>query len=818
MPRLSLHQTNFTAGELSPRMYGRTDIDRYNNAAKTLENAHPVIHGGAVRRAGTRFAQETKTSAKRSRVIEFIFSKDLAYMLEFGDYYVRMYSPNGVYLGVELVTLYSEAMLADIDYAQGADTMFLFHPSVPPQRLRRFTNASWDLSAVPFTVQPFDEIGISPATTLTLSALTGTVTATASASAFLPSDVGRNIVALAGIGMITGYTSATVVTVAVSNAFLSLSLTSGNWNMDVSPQGFIKPTAKDPAGSVISVFGSVTRAATLTLTAKTGAITINASASVFVAGDTGKILYGDSGQVTLTYVSATQCTGTTTTDFLLLSYPQGAWGITESLFRTTDDIGKFIRVNGGLLKLTAFVSASQATATIITAMSSIVASPPLAWTLESSVWNAANGYPRTGTLHEQRLWCAGSTKYPQTIWGSRTALYYDFTKGTADSDACIFTISSDEINPISYLASNRTMLIHTYGGELSMAGGQEKPITPTNVQIKPQTGYGSKIVRPLVVGKESIFVQRSGRKVRAMSYAFQIDGYQAPDLTVLAEHITAAGVVSMAYQQDPDQMLWLVLGDGALISCTLDRDQQVNGWARHYTEGAFESVATIPIGTQDQIWVIVRRTVNGVTKRYVEYFDNTFQPIYPVALDPLAMPPLATVLTYGCTTDCSLVIDNATGQTTFTGLGFLEGKTVDIVADGSAMMPLVVTGGAITLPRPSKRTLIGLHFKSTIKLLTPEVGTGTGTAQGNSMSAREITMRFKDTLGAEVMDGEGRAQEVPFRHLTTGVLDKAPPLYSGLVRIEMLGWERGRSEISIIQNQPLPMQLLSVVRKLTVND
>jgi hypothetical protein len=351
-----------------------------------------------------------------------------------------------------------------------------------------------------------------------------------------------------------------------------------------------------------------------------------------------------------------------------------------------------------------------------------------------------------------------------------------------------------------------------------MAGGNEKPITPTNVQIKPQTGYGSKIVRPLLVGKECIFVQRSGRKVRAMSYTFQIDGYQAPDLTVLAEHITTTGVVSMAYQQDPDQMLWMVLTDGTLISCTLDRDQQVNGWARHYTDGAVEALSTIPIGTQDQVWIIVRRTINGVTKRYVEYLDNTFQPIYPVAVDPLAMPPLATILTYGCTVDAGIVIDNVAGQTVFTGLGHLEGKTVDIVADGSPMLQQVVTAGQITLPRSSKRTLIGLHFKSTIKLLTPEVGTGTGTAQGNSMSTRELTMRFYNTLGAQVIDGEGRDQDVPFRHFGTAVLDQPPPMYSGLLRIEMLGWERGRSELSIVQDQPLPMHLLSVVRKITVND
>jgi hypothetical protein len=745
MPRLSLQQTNFTAGELSPRLYGRTDVDRYANAAKVLENAHPVIHGGAARRAGTRFVQETKTSSKKNRLVDFVFSRDLAYMLEFGDYYVRVYSPNGVYLGVEVVSPFSESMLGDIDYVQGSDTMFLFHPSIPQQRLRRFTNTVWDLSSVPYTVQPFDEQGLSPSVNLTLSALSGVITVTAASAVFLASDVGRNLSALAGIGPITGFTSTTVVTVTVTNPFLSTSLLSGSWNLDVSPQTTLTPSAVGPVGAAI----------TLTL--------------------------GASG-----------------------------W--------RAADVGKYVRVNTGIAKITSFTSDTIVSASVVTVLANTTAAPALSWSLEASVWSSANGFPRTGTLHEQRLWCAGSTKYPQTIWGSRTALFYDYTKGTADSDACVFTISSDEVNPISFLASNRNLLIHTFGAEMSMGGGNEKPITPTNVQIKPQTGYGSKNVRPLLIGKESIFVQRSGRKVRAMSYGFQIDGYQAPDLTILAEHITQSGIVAMAYQQEPDQLMWLALGDGTLISCTLDRDQQVNGWARHYTDGAVESVACIPNGTQDQVWITVRRTINGATKRYVEYLDNTFQPIYPAAVDPLAMPPIAQPITYGCTVDAGVVVDNAGGQTVFTGLGHLEGKSVDIIADGSPMPRQTVSAGQITLPRSSKRTLIGLHFKSTITLLTPEVGTGTGTAQGNSMSTRELTMRFYNTLGAQVFDGEGHEQDVPFRHFGTAVLDQPPPVYSGLVRIEMLGWERGKSELSIVQDQPLPMHLLSVVRKITVND
>jgi hypothetical protein len=746
MPRLSIQQTNFTAGEISPRLIGRTDIDRYANAAALLQNVYPVIHGGAKRRDGTRFQQAAKFNASKSRLIPFIFSRDDAYMLEFGHLYVRVFK-NNTYLGSELVTQYTEAMLPDIDYAQGADTMFLFHPSVPIQRLRRFAGEVFDLSAAPFTTTPFDEQGHVLNTTLTLSATTvGTGrTLTAAAGVFLASDVGRNFVCGAGLANVTGYTSATVLTVSVVIPFASASIASGASNLDVSPQIDVTPGAKDPVGT---------------------STTLTASAA--------------------------------------------AW--------RTEDVGKFVRINGGLLKTTGFTSATVMQATILKAPTSVVAAPALSWSLEASVWNTANGYPRTGTLHEQRLVAAGSPKYPQTIWGSRTGEYLDFTIGTNDDEGYSFTIAADEINPISYLSSLRNLVVHTYGGEFSLQGGTEKPITPTNVRIRPESVHGSKGVRPLLIGRESVFVQRAGRKVRAMAYRYDVDGYVAPDLSVLAEHITDGGVTCMAYQQEPDLLIWLVRTDGALLSCTFDRDQSVIGWARHYTDGIVESVATIPAGDRDQTWLIVRRIVGGAVVRYIERIDDTFAPALPGLVDYNALPPQPTPEVYGCTVDCAIQVDNASSQTVFTGLAHLEGKSVQAVADGSAMGSFTVTGGQITLPRKSYRTLIGLPFVSKISCLNPEVGTGTGTAQGNSMRTGEVTVRFLNTVGAKVVDGEGNEQVLPSRRFGVGVLDQPPEVRTDNERVSMLGWARGTSSVSIVQDQPLPMHVLAVIRKFSVND
>ncbi len=819
MAKVSYLQSNWTTGEISPRLHGRVDIAQYGNAAKSLVNAHPVIHGGCKRRAGTRFAAATKFGNSASRLIPFVFSRDASYMLEVGANYLRVYKAGGAYTGVDLATPYGIGTLPDIDYVQGESTMFVAHPTTPIQRLRRFSDTSWDLSAAPFVVTPFNEQGHALPANLTLSLATVGAgrTATASAGVFLPSDVGRALISGAGIATVTGYTSPTALTITITVAFAGVAITSGAWYLDSSPQAILKPSAKDPVGSVIDVFGALSRAANITLSAKTGAITITASAAVFAPADSGKILYADSGEVTLTYTGPTTCTGTTTSDFLSTTYALGGYGITDSAWRASD-VGKFIQFNGGLLKITSFVSASDVKAVVLTALTSTVAAPALSWTLESDVWSATNGYPRTVTLHEQRLVAAGTTAFPQTIWGSRTGEYLDFTKGTEDDASYAFTLASDEVNPISYVSSLRNLIVNTFGGEYSLQGGIEKPITPTNVRIRPESPYGCKGVRPVSVGKESIFVQRAGRKIRAMSYDYAKDGYVAPDIAVLAEHLTEGGVTELAFQQEPDYLLWGTRGDGALLSCTLDRDQGVTAWAPHYTdEGVFESVATIPNGDTDETWVIVSRIVNGVTVRYIEILDSTFQPLSP--LPPTQFPPRAKAVVYGFTVDCGASFDTPTGQAVF-NVPHLIGKTVDIVADGAVQPQQVVdVSGNVTLTRTSLRTLIGLHFDSSQTLLTPEFGTGAGTAQGNSMRCAEITVRFLDSLCAEVFDGDGdKIGDLSFQQFGQNILNQVPAPFSGIKRIESLGWERGRSEITISQKLPLPQHVLSVVRKITVNE
>lgn len=751
MPKVKVLNSNFSAGELSPQAYGRVDIIRYPNAAKKLVNVISRTLGGAQKRFGTQHIASTKNSAKRSRLIPYIVSRDQVYMIEVGDLYLRVFKPDGTQVlasgsPYEITTPYTEAYVTDLDYSQGEDTMYLFHSTVYPNRLRTFGDAKWDCSNAPFTTTPFAEQGDYYAVALTLSSNTvGTGrTMTAASGVFLASDVGRAILWNAGIAVITGFTSATLVTVEVKVIFDSTAIPSGSWNLDSSPQTTCTPSAKDPVG------------ATITLT---------------LAVD--------------------------------------GW-------RSTD-VGKFVRLNGGLCQITVYSSALIVSAKIVRGLTSITAVPALAWTLESSVWGVTNGYPRTGTLHEQRLVAAGTRKNPQTVWGSRTGETLDFTVGTNDDDAYAFTLvgNNNQTNQISFVVSSRNLLVMTHGGEYSMQSGVDKPITPTNVQIKPQSPHGVSKVKPVQVGKETLFAQRAGRKLRAMGYRYDEDGYKSPDITTLAEHITATGIASMALQQEPDPVIWIALNNGRLISVTLDRDVDVIAWNSHETDGAVESVATIPSGDTEQVWLIVRRRLgNGSIVRYVERMQSSWYPIYGTSSpDPNAFPPADEPFNWGFTLDCAVTQDDATGKAIWTGLGHLEGKTVRCLADGVDMGQFTVTGGQITIQRNAKRVLIGLMFKPTVEMLTPEIQTGTGTSQADAMSTNEFVIRVLNTIGATV-NGE---QAIPGRANSPGQLDTAPALFTGDKSVSMLGWSKGKAEVVITQDDPFPFHLLATVQTITVN-
>jgi len=739
VPRLQPIATNFTAGELSPRTRGRVDIAQYNNGAQRLLNCYPVIQGGAVSRPGTIFTGEAKHHDKKSRLIPFVVRKGAAYVTEWGEGYIRFYK----------------------------DAVYLLS-----------VNPGFGQIGSPFNeTQVFDIDWGQDSDTMYIAY-----------STVIPYRLRRF--------------SDTV------------------WDMAITPFSTIP-------------FDEIGRrpAATLTLSATsvgTGR-TVTASAAVFLASDVGRAISYQGGIAVVTvYNSTTNVTADITIAFASTAVPSG-WlldsspqtintpsaanpvGATITLTLTADgwraaDVGSYVRINGGLVRITVVTSALVVSAIILKELTGVVAAPALAWTIETSTWNGTDGFPRTVSLHQQRLVFAGSTGYPQTIWGSRIGEPLDFTRGTADSDGYAFTLASDENNQIAWLSAARDLMALTFGAEYSLRGGVEKPITPTNVQIKPESNHGASAARPVQIKREAMFVQRAGRKVRALAYKYDFDGYNAPDVIALSEHLTGKAadgtqlsIVDMAYQQEPDTLLWCVRSDGKLLSCTIDRDQSVVGWAQHDVGDAVESVCVVPADGADVLYLLVRRTINGATKRFIERMEMSTTSTRTSEKNLMQV-------------DCGAFLYVENGQA-FVNAPLLVGKQIDVVGDGAYLGRFTVpAGGVVTLPRAANSLMWGLPFTTQVLPVTPEIGTGTGTAAGQAMRTSKATLRVLDS-GPVTING----QLLPFRNFGSELLDKPQPLFTGDADASEAGWEDGSSDLLIERSLPFPMHLLAVIRDFTVN-
>jgi len=408
----------------------------------------------------------------------------------------------------------------------------------------------------------------------------------------------------------------------------------------------------------------------------------------------------------------------------------------------------------------------------------------------TSTWRAS-AYPAAVTFYDQRLWFGGTKDFPQTIWASKIGSYYDFTLGPADSDALLFTIASNNFDQVRHLVAARNLLPLTYTGEFSIAGGVNGTITPSSVKIQPQTFHGSATVKPIRIAQEVVFIQRDGKKARAISYSIQEDANVAPDITLFADHITGSGIRDMCFAQDPHFIAWMTRKDGTLISLTLARDYETIGWARSTTEGEFENVATVPTTGQDDVYLIVKRTIEGQVKRFIERLDYN-----------------------NVWTDASLsvTLPEGTKATTFTDLNHLEGRTVDVVADGLVHPQVTVTDGQITLHYPANSITVGLHYDTLIELLHPEFSSDpSSTVQGRKISIYESIFRFKDTVNCKV-----NGYQVPFRKNTDG-LDSVIAPFTGDKRVTVVGW-RNPKNLKIEQVTPMPFTLLGIIIKAAVNE
>ena len=549
MSRASHAVTSFTSGELSPRLDGRVDLAKYNTGCTTLENfiVHP--HGGVSRRPGTKFVAEVETSSEKTRLIPFEFSSEQTYVLEFGNEYIRFYKDNGQILdsgsAYQISSPYVTADLFELKWAQSADVMYIVHPSYSPRKLTRTGHTAWTLTEVAFEYGPMLDENVTT-TTLTPNARSGTIQLTASTSLFASTDVGRLVKINNGWVKIASYSSATVV--------------SGAAQANLSGEAEILPSYV--ASTISFTEGDVTGGGgehndRITDTAK------NFVDQGFKVGQT----------ITISGTSSNN------KDVLLVKVTDDTILVSPSDDLASESAGSSFTLNGKL----------EATDE---------------WSL--GAFSTTTGFPGAICFYEERLVYGGTTNQPQTIYFSESGGFDQFNSGVEDADAMIYTIASNQVNIIRFLAPSRSLVIGTTGGEFVASSGTEAaPISPTNIQIKRQTTYGSANVSPVATGNVVLFLQRAKRKVRELVYNFDVDGYLAPDMTLLSEHVSETGFSEMDVQQEPDNIVFAVRADGQLCGLTYRREEEVVAWHRHIVGGiagactiTVSDYANIAVGTK----------------------------------------------------------------------------------------------------------------------------------------------------------------------------------------------------------------------------
>lgn len=568
-----------------------------------------MTHGGSTRRPGTYFVSAVKDSSKKVRLYPFEFSTTQAYIIEFGDQHIRFYKEQG-----QIVVAYA-AWVTGTAYALGA---LVTNGGVWYRCIIAHTAAALfatDLASGDWVVSggatdlayeipsPYLEADL-----FDLKFEQSADILYIAHKAYAPRKLTR-----------TGHTAWTLST---QTFWGSAEKTIASVTV-VTTKIILNVTVANP-GQVLSEAHTFNDGDSVVLNAIEGMIELNGTTQT-VAGATVDTFNIEDTTLMTPYTANGTATRTVTTI-----------GITQANPGMVQCVGHGF-ANGDIVKITGVVGMTQLNDTYQTVAgvtddtfticnTSAMTAYTSGGIARKMEFYGTGNYPGCVAFFEERLGYAGTTNEPQTLWLSVSGDYENMSLGDLADDALKYTINSDMVNAILWMVSQDYLMLGTNGGIWKISGSGTDPITPTSVSAKRQSTRGGDSIAGMLVNDIILYVQRAKRKVREVSYDYRKDGYNTPDLTILAEHITlgdpitSSGITCWDYQQEPDSIIWCIRADGVLIGLTYEKDQEVVGWHPHYTEGKFESVAVIPGDDEDEIWVSVCRTINSVTKRYVEYF------------------------------------------------------------------------------------------------------------------------------------------------------------------------------------------------------
>lgn len=427
----------------------------------------------------------------------------------------------------------------------------------------------------------------------------------------------------------------------------------------------------------------------------------------------------------------------------------------------------------------------------------IAKTPPI----YDNLFAATGDYPGAVTYFEQRRCFAGTTNKPQNLWmtksGTESAMSYSLP--TRDDDRIAFRVAAREANVIRHMVPLGNLVLLTSAAEWRVTSVNTDALTPSSVSVRPQSYIGANNVQPLIVNNNLLYAAARGGHVRELAYNWQASGYITGDVSLRAPHLfDGLDVVDAAYQKSPQPICWFVSSNGKLLGLTYVPEQQVGSWHQHDTDGTFESIAVVAEGSDDVLYAVVRRTVNGTSVRYIERMASR---LFATQADAFYV-------------DAGVSYSGAPISTISSGLSHLEGKTVSILADGAVHPQRVVTGGTVTLDVEASKIQIGLPYQSDLQTLPLAAQIDGAFGQGRAKNINKVWLRVYRSSGIFAGSSENELTEAKQR--TTEPYGSPPALKSDEIEIMVKPSWGDSAQIFIRQSDPLPLTIVSMTMEVAV--
>ena len=860
MPEIA--QRSFAAGEVSPSLYGRSDLVPYTTGVRSLFNYFVLAEGGVANRMGTEYIATIKNSGQ-ARLVPFIFSVSQAYVAEFGATYARLYS-NGV-LASEEVTSYAFADLAELAWTQSADVMTLVHNNYPVSELKRTAAAAFTFTQPVYNTGPFRDPNPDPTIFVYVNLAFGVVLISATESIFTADHVdGLFYVEEWELSAVIPWTPEEVIGSAGvyrrAEGKVYRNLASGTC-------GTVQPTHG---------FGTIADGVVLWEFIHDGRGVLKITAFVSGTAVTADVVK----RIPTTCIGGSSVTSHTdlTGDGTTKTFSLGA--VTE-----VDRFKYEVQFDGDIQDPATYeINAVTNNIIFYTAPADLIDidvdellqnNRTSFWAF--GAWSVEYGYPSEVDFYSDRLIFSASIDQPQTLWMTETSNYDKFgiTVPMVESDAITKTINAREINGIRELVPLDDLHILTAGEEWYMTLGQDEIVAEGKIGFKPLSRNGSLRLPALLIGDSALYVQEKGKKIR--------DLLEGLELSITARHLfKTLTIVDWTYQKEPYGLAWIVLSDGSLVSLTYLREHKVVGWARSLLPGGtVESICSIPEGTEDRVYVSVKRTIDGSTVRYLErlasreyadivdakFLDSllTYDGRAPTGVtmtltgsgwtvdDTLTLTASAATfvsgdvdnevyLDYGEDTQLILVItaftsdvivsvnpvsdvpaalqnvavtDWGLAKDEFTNLSHLEGEAVKALSDGNVVEGLTVSSATVTLPEPGVVVHIGLAYQSELETLDIEVP-GQQSIRSRRKTIPLVGVLVQEARGIYAGTDRTHMKEYPARAYED--YERPPSLLTGLAEVYLSTSSKKDKRIVIQQNDPLPQTILSLIPEIELGE